>query len=726
MAPVVQRYKRYAKRRRRRALAVGQRLDIQGLRMVAVLTVFANHLWGWPRGGFVGVDVFFVISGFLITSNLLNMAERRGNISFAQFYWNRIRRIVPAATAVLIGTVIASYAVFLQFRAREVGIDAIWAFFFASNWWFGYQGTDYFRAAAETVSPLQHFWSLSIEEQFYFVWPAIISVTSVYVLRRGFTLRHRMQIAGCIMAGIIFLSLSWALYQTLADAAWAYFDTFSRVWELGVGALLATAVGSLAKVPIQLKPILSWTGLLLIGASLILISEDSLGFPAPWALVPILGASLVIGAGVGGEPRSLAVLQNPVSGYIGNISYSLYLVHWPTIIILGSLMEATASYYASALTLGFGLAIASYHFVENPLRRADYAKARKLIRDIRKRRYNPQPASGYAAAAALTLIAVAAVAYVARPEASSVAVPPATTASSLDQVESAIPQTQLGPLATVLRGEIDEALQATEWPPLDPPMESVLEGGTYDAGISACTKDEAVPDPNKCIYGDEGAPTKLVLVGDSVSLGYAGPLRNIVRDSGGRMQLHILAMGSCTFVNDLIDRPGLRSQCVARKQYAVDLINDIKPTAVIIANWYQSSRVVGSSGFLTPRAWGDSMRAIVDTFRSNVGTVVLLSPPPGDDLDIKACYSNRSSEPPDCIGTVTRTWESLASVEQRVAESVGGKWIDSRAWFCNAGRLCPAFVGDKVTKVDSSHMAPPFGDKITPVIEESLRGSGVL
>ena len=160
---------------RRKKPPSSQRLDIQGLRMVAVVVVLCFHLFGWPRGGFVGVDVFFVISGFLITGNLLRMASNTGNVSFKRFYVNRVRRIVPAATVVLILTLIAGAMVFQRGRLHQVALDALSAFFFMSNWRFGLRGTDYF-GEFDLLSPIQHYWSLSIEEQFYFVWPALIFV----------------------------------------------------------------------------------------------------------------------------------------------------------------------------------------------------------------------------------------------------------------------------------------------------------------------------------------------------------------------------------------------------------------------------------------------------------------------------------------------------------------------------------------------------------------------
>jgi peptidoglycan/LPS O-acetylase OafA/YrhL len=422
---VLEQYQQSSRRRYQRAAQAQRRLDIQGLRMVSVLAVFACHLWGWPRGGFVGVDVFFVISGFLITGNLLRMAETTGTVSFATFYWNRIRRIVPAATVVLILIYAASTLVFLPFRSHQVGVDALFAFGFASNWWFAYQNTDYFRASDDTVSPVQHYWSLSIEEQFYFVWPALIFVIGVLIVRQRWPHSRRMAIAGALMSVISAASLWYAVRETGIDRAWAYFDTFARVWELGVGAVLATAIGAFARIPQSLRPLMSWGGIVLIVAALSLIGEGSARFPAPWALLPVAGAALVIAAGVGGEPRYQNFLRNPVSTYVGDISYSLYLVHWPVIIIVGALMDAGVYFSITVLGLAFGLAVLSYHFVENPFRKASWTTLREQVSHIRHRRPDRLGSSSHAAAAvAAALLVVAGIAFTIRPVTSEETAPP--------------------------------------------------------------------------------------------------------------------------------------------------------------------------------------------------------------------------------------------------------------------------------------------------------------
>jgi peptidoglycan/LPS O-acetylase OafA/YrhL len=690
--------------------------------MVAVLTVLAFHVCGWPRGGFIGVDVFFVISGFLITGNLLRMAESRGNVSFTRFYWNRVRRIVPAATVVLICTYVAAVLVFLPFRANQVGVDALFAFVFMSNWWFAAEQTDYF-AAGDAVSPIQHYWSLSIEEQFYFVWPALIFLVGLVVARKAWGHARRMGLAAAVMACVVAVSLGWALYETATSPTWAYFNTFARVWELGVGALLATAVGVLARIPVAVKPWLSWAGLGLIAASLVLITEGSVGFPAPWAMMPVAGAALVIAAGVGGEPTQ-GFLRNLASVYVGNISYSLYLVHWPVIVILGAIMPHGIYFYLAAVALTFGSAIASYHFVENPLRYSDWRKARATVHEIRRRHFRLQRSSRYATVAVLALLAVTLTAYALRPTASSTEAQPPVTASP-SGASPVLAEPELGPLAADLQRQITAALSATQWPPLDPSMESGIKE-SWPPEINRCA-DTAPPGDGDCTWGSPTASTRIVVVGDSVAMHYANSLRALAVNSGGQIQVHAEAMGGCPFTNDPVytSDQELVDACPARKQHAVDYINANKPTVVIVSNQYVPYHRIGVEPPMTPDEWFDSVHQMVDKVRGSTAKIAWLSAPPMDK-NIKDCYGTRASAPADCISRVTSRWLSMAATERRLAESVGGVWVDSRPWFCNADGLCPSFVGSTPTKHDAVHSTRAYEEMVYPVMNESFRAAGVF
>ena len=667
-----------------------------------------------------------MISGFLITGNLLRNAERSGTVSFRQFYWNRVRRIVPAATLILVFTYCAATFLFLPFRSHQVGVDALYAFAFLANWHFAIEGTDYFNAT-NTVSPIQHYWSLSIEEQFYFIWPAVIFLISVLVTRRAWTHSHRMQLASVALSVIVMGSLGWAIVQTQTAPTWAYFDTASRVWELGVGALLATSVTILARIPHAIRPAISWTGLALIATSLVIINEGSAGFPAPLALFPVTGAALVIAAGIGGEPRFQAFLRNPLSGYIGDISYSLYLVHWPVIVLLGALIDGGAAYYIIVVTLAFALSILSYHFVEGPLRKAEWGRFRIAIHDLRKHRFEVRRSSAYAAAAALTLLVVASLAYTTRPGAYEHTVPPPLPLVAASDRSSAPEQP---PLAAALQIEILDALRTAEWPALNPSMESVINGPPAAAEVYL-RGEGAIPDAGSCTWGSATAPTHAVLVGNSIGVNYSGPLREIALTSGGALQLHSEAKLGCYFGEATSEDGGeeVRAECTARKQHAVDVINETKPDVVIISNSYSYNTGEAAGGAaleLTPDELVESMRQMVQRIQNSTKKIVFVSAPPAG-VDVRECYGKRASTPADCVTRISNVWDTVSRAENDVAKAVGGIWIDSRPWFCNfQGRLCPSFVGSTPTKRDGMHMSPDYGHKIAPIIGESLRLAGVF
>lgn len=203
------------------------RADIQGLRAVAVIAVIVNHVIAWPSGGFAGVDVFFVISGFLITGLLLRDHEQHGKISLAGFYARRVRRIVPAALTVIVVTAAVGYFLFNRARSMSTIWDGVYSLLFVANWRFTALGTDCFHAT-DPASPLQHYWSLSVEEQFYLVWPwlvIIVLAVAVKLLRSP----HRARVAlGIVMAALVAVSFLYAVQQTASSPAAAYFSTFSR------------------------------------------------------------------------------------------------------------------------------------------------------------------------------------------------------------------------------------------------------------------------------------------------------------------------------------------------------------------------------------------------------------------------------------------------------------------------------------------------------------------
>ena len=347
-----------------------RRHDIQGLRALAVLVVIADHMFGWPSGGFVGVDVFFVISGFLITGLLLREYESTGHISARAFYLARGKRIVPAASLTLIVTAVAAVLLFAPQRAGSTVGDAVAAFFFVANWNFAIDGTDYFTQSG-AMSPVQHFWSLSVEEQFYFVWPWLLLLALTVMLRHGTRTPRRVRwVAGIAITTISLASFGWALVQSASSPTVAYFSTFTRAWELGVGALLAVVAPIVVPRSSKMRAVLSYVGIAGILVAVIFVSPST-AWPAPWAVLPTLATAFVLISGFGGTAPIPGLLTNRVAVYIGDISYSLYLWHFP-VIVVGSLVVSTLS---PPVQLGFvvicaGLSLASYHLVERPIWRS--------------------------------------------------------------------------------------------------------------------------------------------------------------------------------------------------------------------------------------------------------------------------------------------------------------------------------------------------------------------
>ncbi len=323
---------------------------IQGLRAVAVALVVLNHLVGWPVGGFIGVDVFFVISGYLITRLMLREVAATGRISIREFYARRMRRIFPMATVVLVVTVAVGFILFSGGRAMSTLTDALWASIFLENWHLARVGSDYFHLN-DAVSPVQQYWSLSVEEQFYLIWPAML-LALAFVSRR-FGLPRRLSLrsmVAAVLALVLVASFVWAVVQSATSPTVAYFSTATRAWELAAGALLAVAALQLSDKWARQRGLVASASLVIILLAAVTITSE-MPFPGPWAMVPVLATVTILAIGHGATGPGMWVLRSAPFQYVGAISYSLYLWHFPVIIFLFTVVEQTLLTTVFALLL---------------------------------------------------------------------------------------------------------------------------------------------------------------------------------------------------------------------------------------------------------------------------------------------------------------------------------------------------------------------------------------
>ncbi|OUE19405.1 O-acetyltransferase OatA [Clavibacter michiganensis] len=696
--------------------------DIQGLRALAVVAVILDHLLAWPSGGFLGVDVFFVISGFIITSLLLRQHDGRGRISFADFYRKRVKRILPASTAVLVVTIAASWMVFLTGRAASVTWDGIAAFLFVANWRFAWTDTDYWSADS-AVSPLQHYWSLGVEEQFYVVWPILLVLGLAVSLRLRGPGRYRGVLTAILLV-VTVGSFAWAMADTAGNAAAAYFSTLSRAWELGVGALLAVGAPLVRRIPDAARPVIAWAGLAVIVSGLAVLGSDS-PIPAPGSAVPVVGAALVIAAGTGGRQRLLWPLTNPVSRYLGDISYSLYLWHFPVIVILAAVSDADGlGYPVIVLVLTLGLAVLSFHGLEDPIRRSRWLEPGAAARR-RKRRARRRPgfgastgtkvaALGTAALLTVTFVSLA-VAHQQR-IAEMTALDRAAVASAEDAEapgDAAVPADgELG----ALQGRIRDALTATSWPALDPAIDGLEAAAVPVEDGLGCGRTD-IGNPRSCSFGDVRKPTVMVL-GDSTGITLLPTVRALFEQTH---HVRGLTFAGCAVMDVRWSFPdaSTKSGCLEFRDEAVAAIREAQPEILFVSNSYGQVLQLASkaTGDDAVAEWSAGVQSTVAEVRDSVGKVVLVSSPPvGQPLETCA---TKVAAPADCQARIPGAWKVGDRAQRDAAAALGIAYVDTSALFCWEER-CPSFVGTTPTKRDSVHTTPTYAQEMTPAFRQVL------
>ncbi|MCB0916530.1 MAG: acyltransferase [Actinobacteria bacterium] len=712
------------------------RADIQGLRALAVLLVFANHLWGWPRGGYIGVDVFFVISGYLITGLLIRERRNTGRISFREFYARRMRRIFPMATLVLAVTVGLGYALLFASEAQQTLWDALWAFVFLENWHLISVGTDYFHAA-DGVSAVQQYWSLSVEEQFYLVWPALL--VGLWWLARRLPaswrpLRMSRRLPVAVLAAATLASFGWALWQTGQDPTVAYFSSATRMWELGVGALLAFVAPAFVRLTPGVQWIAARLGLVLIAAAALLLTETS-AFPGPWALLPVLGATLVVVAGIPTSGPDVGLLTNPVAGYIGKISYSLYLWHFPIIVFALVLAPPSPALSAAVIALTFGLSALSYRFVEQPVRRSTWLSKRITPRTQTTWRAHLRRAATLGAVLMLcaTLVTLTWHNANARLRTTAAAVPEESAAAVADLRKPPGEAAAGGGFTVefpdeqgIHQAHLRASLAATEWPELQ--IGDDWDDWSLNVNSGACSS--GFGEARFCTFGDPGAEKRAVLFGDSNAAAWFSALRPTFERQGYYVEVYYLV--GCTAADVPIHEHQVgapRNQnCEDFRADVVGRVADLAPDLTIVTSFWRQAELA-MSGITGPEAeneWRDGTVRTLEALSPHTSNLVVLDSPPGSE-SIKKCKT-AGSVPTDCqravpelAVTVSRlNSEAVARVNQAAPPgNVRHQGVEQ--WFCVDG-TCPALLGDLPIYTDGIHISPIFALYLVPLVAPSIVG----
>jgi peptidoglycan/LPS O-acetylase OafA/YrhL len=637
------------------------------------------------NGGFIGVDVFFVISGFLITGLLIGDVAKYSKVRFLNFYARRAARILPAASVVLVGTALASVAILGILQARSELADSVWAVFFAANIHFAAIGTNYF-AANTGISPIQHYWSLAVEEQFYLVWPAVIGIVAFAFRGRGDKhVKGRVpRIPLAVLLSVVGgASLYLSITQTSANPAGAYFSTLDRVWELALGALLAVAIPALSKIPGAVKSVLSWAGIAGILAATFLFSAST-AIPGWKALLPVLasGAVLVggIGAPKGGAHRLLSL--RPFR-FIGDISYSLYLWHFP-ILILG------AAYLGKSDTLGVrfaliggatGVATLSYYGLENPLRHA---------RILLKRAWHGLVLWPVAVGAVLTVAVLAAptVPFVAASAA-------ATTAAAQVPVATAIAD-------AVAAGQANAAIPSATTP-------SLLSAATDSENIGACSAYNKLTS-KICEYGDPTGTKTVVVIGASHSTMWVPAIAAAAK--ADHWKFFPVVKEACGYEDYTDTAPGgnPNNTCAEWYKWAKVQIAKLHPNVIIIGSYTDT------------KYWARGEATIIAQLKPLTKRVILLSDTPWIP-EPAGCLLKPNVNQGSCLWQERSSRVQAAAQTKAIAGAAHVNYIDVTPWFCDAG-LCPSIINDIIPYKDGAHVTPQYATYLGTAMTVALNLNG--
>ncbi|MBC7590370.1 MAG: acyltransferase [Salinibacterium sp.] len=687
--------------RRQRVTRSAVRPEIQALRAIAVMAVVLYHLWPLRvTGGFVGVDVFFVISGYLIIGHLLRESDRSDRISLVSFWARRARRLLPASLLVLVATGVAIAIWVPQVLWREWFLDIAASAVYGENWLLAANAVDYL-GADNAASPVQHFWSLSVEEQFYIVWPILIVVA--LAVSRARLRRYRRHIIVGLLVILTVSSFVYSVYEVNSNASAAYFVTQGRAWEFGAGGLLATLASAELRGREHLKSAASWAGLMCITGAIFGYTPQT-AFPGIAALLPVIGTGLVIWARVpetNWSPGALLSLR-PVT-WVGDISYSLYLWHWPPIVLLPYILEHGLSLRTRIVILLLA-AVAAWltkKFVEDPVRTSQFLVSRRPVTSLAICLAATIVVVGGSATGIGTAnlaVAQASAAMSAAVNSASKCVGAPATLSTSNCNRPFVVTTLTDP--AFARSDIGRGVQVTD------PCKQTIEGSAVMTCIVGATSS---PRTTIALLGDSHAGQFLVALdayGQKHGIRFITYLKSVCVGTGA------MGVSSLTFAN-----AQAMTSCTEWGRDALKAIESNSAiTAVVFTNYtslYLGAAVEGarrpleSSDFTT--AWAPLLAA--------GKKVIVVRDTPAAVQNAPQCVAEHPGDYDPC--STVRASAQLAVDADPMLEAAkatpAGELVDLSSTFCGI-ETCHVVIGGLIVYFDDAHLTATFSKTLAPII----------
>ncbi|TWX40254.1 acyltransferase [Frigoribacterium sp. ACAM 257] len=678
------------------------RADIQALRALAVMLVVAYHLY--PNrlpGGYVGVDVFFVISGFLITAHLRRELENTGKVHLGRFYVRRVRRLLPAAGLVLAVTGLGTLLFAPHTVWAATGRQLLASAFYVENWALAANSVDYSAAAAD-ASPVQHFWSLSVEEQFYLVWPVLL--LGIFVISRRRRRPGAWLCGGLVVVALASLVVSIAM--TGYDAGVAYFITPTRVWEFAVGGLLTFLRARPVRSAVP-ESTVRWAGVAAMTAGALAFSAAT-PFPGWFALLPVGGAALFLLAPlVRAEGATPVVVWAPLS-WLGDISYSLYLWHWPLIVLLPFVTgEAlTTGNKAFILCASIVAAAVTKTFVEDRFRGGAPA--------VRHHARTPRTVAG---PAIRTVVAVSVV--VAIPAAFLIAVPHYETAAATRELDALAGEFPPGfGAAASSQGDFAGPEDLADVVP--DPLIAKSDNWTASEDTEGCQQRLGpFTEVTSCSFGSDDADAEqVVLVGDSHAGQWEPALARLADREGWALTTMVRSSCPLSSVSTAgADENG--NACPKWNDAVMQILEQTRPDVVVVsavtgATWRASAGetndAAASRGFAGDWSRLESLGTDVVAIRDNPNPIEAGIP------DMETCVANATATS-EC--DLPRDDALLTDPQVAAAAASGADLIDLTPYFCD-DETCPSVIGGVMVYQDRQHVTATFVETLTPFVAGQL------